>query len=288
MLILLLKGGELVKRFLFIALVALTLFCLMSCDNDRENEQENVAFVTVDVLKIGKADCIIIDTGSKILMIDTGEEENFSTISAYMNQKQYSKIDTLILTHYDKDHIGGAEKIISTYDVENVIESKRKDSSLEYIAYHNAIINKGVNLTKLTQDYEFTYDNCEFKISIPRKDKYVSKNDNNSSLIISMKCQGKSLLFCGDAEEERIEEFIKENTQAYDLVKIPHHGNYLHNYWSFLDNIKPTYAVITCSNKNPSDERTLKALSENEISTYETKNGQISITITENNITINQ
>ena len=57
-------------------------------------------------------------------MIDTGEEENLDDIHFYMNKKGYTAIDTLILTHYDKDHIGGASGIISTYGVNEVIETK--------------------------------------------------------------------------------------------------------------------------------------------------------------------
>ena len=273
------------KRLLLTFFALFILLCIVSCDN---GEVAGITPASVVILKTGKSDCIVINTGSRILMIDTGEEENLPTIFAYMNEKQYSKIDTLIITHYDKDHIGGAERIISTYGVKTVIESKRKDDTSAYIGYHNAIIDAGATLMKLTEDYAFSHDSCDFEIFVPRKNKYTSKNDNNSSLMISMKCGEKRLLFCGDAEGERVAEIVKENTFTYDFVKLPYHGNYIDGYEGFLDSIKPTYAGITCSKKKPADERTLGLLSRKGIAVYETRNGKISIEINDTGLVITQ
>ena len=268
---------------LFVAIFLFVFLC--SCQSPNE---EKIFPATIDVLKIGKADCIIINTGSKIVMIDTGEEENVADINDYMSNKGYNKIDTLILTHYDKDHIGGASEIISKYNVTNVIESKFDDSTIEYINYHNAIYSLNETPTKLTESYQFTYDSCEFEIDIPKNNKYEKKQDNNISLIVSMKCGENRFLFCGDAMEERLNEFIEYNQNSYDLVKLPYHGNYLENYKAFLDSVKAKYGVITNSKKNSASEETLSILSEYSISTYQTRYGTVYITTNGKEITITQ
>ena len=99
-----------------------TVYFLCSCDTG-----EKVTPASIDVLKIGKADCIIINTGNKIVMIDTGEEENIDQIRDFMDEHNYNKVDTLILTHYDKDHIGGAKYIIEEYGVDTVIVQMTPD-----------------------------------------------------------------------------------------------------------------------------------------------------------------
>ena len=253
------------------------LFCFFGCSCGDTTDNEIIP-ASIDILKIGKADCIIINTGSKIVMIDTGEEENKYEINAYMSSKGYSKIDALILTHYDKDHIGGASEIITKYNVTNVIESKFDDSTMEYIDYHNAIYSLNATPRKLTEAYTFTYDSCEFEIDIPKRNKYEAKQDNNTSLIVSMKCGENRFLFCGDAMEERLNEFIEYNQNSYDLVKLPYHGNYLENYKEFLDSAKTKYGVITNSKKNPASEETLLLLNEYQINIYQTRYGTVYIT----------
>jgi beta-lactamase superfamily II metal-dependent hydrolase len=145
-----------------ISIILILLFSsisLASCKNPPKNEQEpKFTPCEIDILKVGKADCIVINTGTQIVMIDTAEEENFSTVKSYMEKRGYSRIDTLILTHYDKDHIGGAAQILSSYDVKNVVENRFAVNSIYYNAYHSIIENKGINLINL-HSYEYNNKN---------------------------------------------------------------------------------------------------------------------------------
>ena len=258
-------------------------------NTDTDNKiNEPITPANVEILKIGKADCIIINTGSKLVMIDTGEEEDVSTITTYMRLNNYDKIDVLILTHYDKDHIGGASEVISRYNVETIIESKFDDSTLEYIYYHSAMYDKDQTPLKLAQNYKFTFDSCEFEINVPQKNKYTEKKDNNTSLIVSVKCGDTNLLFAGDAMEERLEEFIKDNQTAYDFIKLPYHGIYLDNYREFLDSTKPKYGAVTDSSKNPTETATINILNEFNVTLYQTRYGKITVTTDGEKITIKQ
>lgn len=276
---------------LLLALI-LSLGCifLYSCNDDVGTEAGDNGSISVkmDILKIGKADCIVIDTGTKIIMIDTGEEENLPTIHSFMNEKEYSRVDILILTHYDKDHIGGATEIIEKYGASTVIESSFSSDSDSYISYHNKLSELGISPLKLSENYSFKCDGCEFDINIPKKDSYKSKQSNNSSLIISMKCGEKRLLFCADAMELRLTELIEDSIGQYDLVKLPYHGNYLENYAEFLDEVKPSYGIITNSKKNPASEDTLTMLYGRDIEVYQTRYGQISVFCDGKEIEINQ
>ncbi|MBQ7907459.1 MAG: MBL fold metallo-hydrolase [Clostridia bacterium] len=256
-----------------IVVMVMAFVCTLFCSCGKEAEIS----VSVDILKIGKADCIIIDTGSNIIMIDTGEEENLDTVRAYMSKKGYDRVDMLILTHYDKDHIGGASEIISEYNVTTVIESVFTSNDEWYAKYHQTMDSLGITPTKLSKDYSLTVDGCQIDISVPKEKEYSEKKDNNSSLVVSMECGEKRMLFCADAMELRLEELIEELEGPYDFVKLPYHGNYLDNYREFLEIIKPTYGAITCSKKNPASEETLSLLDELEITAYQTRNGQITV-----------
>ncbi len=269
------------KKLFSFVLMFCVLISICSCN---VGEKEVVPSCFVDILDVGKADCIVIGTGTKIVMIDTGEVENLPIIISYLTEKEISKIDTLILTHFDKDHIGGASKIISDYNVTNVIESNFSSNSEFYVSYHDTLSALGIEPLKLSENYSFGYDGCKFTIDVPKKTKYKQKECNNSSLMISFECGEKRLLFCGDAMELRLSEFIDTSPQKYDFVKLPYHGNYLENYREFLDKILPTYGAITCSKKNPASPDTLKLLDEYGIEVFQTRYGTISFSIEENEI----
>lgn len=283
--------------YIMLLLILLGCLCLFACNSgdtpqsNEENGLEDKVEITpakVDILRIGKADCIVINTGTKIVMIDTGEEENLAQIHAYMQRNGYERVDVLILTHYDKDHIGGAAEVITRYDVETVIETSLASNNQWYISYHNVLKLREITPMKLSENYSFTYDSCSFKINIPQKKKYPTKQDNNSSLVVSMEIGENSFLFCADAMELRLAELIGDNIGHYDFVKLPYHGNYLENYREFLDKVTPTYGAITCSNKNPAAEDTLSLLQEYGVTVYQTKNGEINISTNGTEIQIDQ
>ncbi len=262
------KDRFVMKRMTAFGLSAIFLFLtLCSCSSSD--------WISIDVLDIGKADCILIETGTKTVMIDTGEEEDISDIIDYLKAKGVETIDLLILTHFDKDHIGGAAELISSYGITTVLETGFSSNRKEYEAYHKVLTEQGLSATVLTEDYRFTLDSCSFTVYVPKESSYDTKEDNNASLIVAMEYGERRFLFCGDAMELRLAEFLSDSPGEFDYVKLPYHGNYLENYADFLDTVSPEYGVITCSNKNPSDDEALRLLSEYGVKVYETKNGSV-------------
>ena len=250
---------------LFVFLLIIPFLC--SCSSS--------ATVLIDVIDIGKADCILIQTGTKTVMIDTGEEEDVTDIIEHLKARNIETIDLLVLSHFDKDHIGGAAELISSYGITTVLETGFSSDRDEYDAYHDVLTEQGSSATVLTENYSFTFDSCSFTVYVPKETSYDTKEDNNSSLIVAMEFGEKRFLFCGDAMELRLAEFLADSPGAFDFVKLPYHGNYLENYTDFLNEVSPEYGVITCSNKNPSADETLNLLAKYGVDVYETKNGSV-------------
>lgn len=283
------KGGGSVRKITILAFALVAFLALgFVCSCGVEEAEGDVMPAKVDVLKVGKADCIVINTGTKIIMIDTAEKENLDDIRSFMREKGYEKVDTLILTHYDKDHIGCAKEIIEEYGVETVLENSFSSDSELFHEYHYALKQQGKSAIRLNEDYSFRSDSCDFVINVPRQKKYETKKDNNSSLVVKMECGETCFLFCGDAEELRLTEIIDTCAGKYDFVKIPYHGNYLENYPAFLEKIKVGACALTCSKKNPADPRTLEALESSGAEIYETKNGTVHVETDGRTVAISQ
>lgn len=83
------------------------------------NKNKDYGF-SIYFFNAGKADCMLISNNDNHIMIDTGEEDLEKTILSYLKNNNISKLDYLILTHFDKDHIGSASGVIKNVDVANV------------------------------------------------------------------------------------------------------------------------------------------------------------------------
>lgn len=269
------------KRVIALILCIISVMVFCSCKRDDE-------VVSLHVLDIGKADCIVIETGDKTVMIDTGERNDVYDIGKFLDSKGIEKIDILILSHFDKDHIGGAAELISRYEINTVLESSFSSDRDEYEAYHRELADHGLSTFVLTEDYSFTSGKCNFTVYPPECSSYDKKEDNNSSLIVAMEFGEQRFLFCGDAMELRLSEFLARSPGKFDFVKLPYHGNYIKNYDEFLKEVLPEYGVVTCSNKNPCDEKTLDLLLEYGVDIYKTVDGSVSLTTDGKTICITQ
>ena len=112
--------------------------------------------------------------------------------------------------------------------------------------------------------------------------------DNNNSLLVSVTHGGNRLLFAGDIEKQRIRDLLDTGIAQYDFLKVPHHGVYNNGLPDFFRAVGMEYAVITCSNKNPAESKTLEALESLGTETYLTANGLITVSSTPSGIQIRQ
>ena len=224
----------------------------------------------------GKADCILISNNDKYIMIDTGEEELSNTILAYLKNNNITKLNYLIITHFDKDHVGSASSIIDNIEIENVFQSNCPKESEYYNNYINSLSNKNITAQTISGDYSFELADLKITINGPEQI-YEDNESNNSSLITSINYGDTNYLFTGDAQNDRIKDYIEEHIDKYDFIKIPYHGNYQKKLDNLLKATNPDYAVITSSDEEPEDEETITLLENMSIEYYLTRKGSVTI-----------
>lgn len=262
------------KPFRKIAAAVLTLALLLSGCSGSEDT------LTVLIPKIGKADCSILKQGSSTLMIDCGEAENADTILSTLKQTGITKLDTLIITHFDKDHVGGAAQILRSLTVGQVLEpdyTPENPESESYTSYRQALAEASVPVTSIQDSLELTLGTATLTVTGDHGTVYTKNIDNNHSLLVTVSHAGNKLLFAGDIEKQRIRDVMEDGIEACDFLKVPHHGVYNSALPEFLEALGMQYAVITCSNKNPADAETLEALDALGVKTYQTVNGNIKV-----------
>ena len=201
--------------------------------------------LTVEVLKVGKADAMILTTDQHTVIIDCGEREDGLKLVDYMESIGRTTVDCLILTHYDQDHIGGAAKVVSYLDVQQVVATDYEEDSSEYKKLVKAMDEKGLAFTIPEEPLTFTLDDAAFTIYPHESETYQDGFDNNCSLVTRVTHHSMTLLFTGDAMEERLAEIM--DIGDCDLLKVPYHGRKIANFGDLLDAVKPEYAVVCTS-----------------------------------------
>ena len=201
-------------------------------------------------------------------------------------------LDCLILTHFDKDHIGGLPQVLQAICADRILMPDYIGEGEAYEAMTALFSDGGYPVEVLTEDMAFTRGKTAFSVSVPKQDVYSKKQDNNSSLVVTVTHGTQILYLTGDAESGRQEELITElsakGITKTALLKVPHHGVYNDGIDAFFAACAPEYAVITCSDKNPPDPETLSCLNAIDTKTYLTADGDIRAVCTENSITVTQ
>ena len=259
---------------------------------EQTSQTDSSETLTLQVLKVGKADAMVLMCGDSTMVIDCGEEEDGEDVLDYLMQKGVEKIDILMITHFDKDHVGGADTVVAEIPVERVLVPDYEGSGKKYKNFLKAVEEAGIEPERVSEVLSLQLGEAAVTVEppasyeIPDSDK---EYDNNFSLITTVELGSNRLVFTGDIEEERISQWLESgNVQKCDVVKIPHHGFYNEPLEKMVDIMQPSYAIICDSEKNPAEKETVSMLEEKGAQCLQTKNGDITIVCDGENIEASQ
>ena len=191
-----------------------------------------------EFLNTGKSDAILLRVGATVILVDTGDEDDYETIRDRLSARGITAIDHLILTHFDNDHIGSAAQILQNFRVDRVYMPDYVRDSARYRRLMAALeASTHTEVCRVTADTVVELSGGEMRIqptalyesglSLGDDDSHPYE-ENDFSLITEISFGQTQLLLMGDAEQARLEEFLagKDEVLSYDLIKIPHHGGY--------------------------------------------------------------
>lgn len=215
----------------------------------------------ITYLDVGQGDSIFIKfpNNNANILIDTGGSINYeidewkiknnnysisSNVITYIKSLGINKLDYLILTHGDTDHMGESINLINNFNVSNVIFNCGNTNNLEnklinlldekHIKYYSCIKDLNIKDTKLEFINNKIYDN---------------ENDNSS--VIYTKIYNYKFLFMADASVNVENNLIKDfNLNNIDVLKVGHHGSKTSSGKTFINKINPKYSIISVGEGN--------------------------------------
>lgn len=229
--------------------------------------------------KCGKADAILIRTKTHTFLIDTGEADDSQDILDYLAEKGIKKLDYILLSTYDKDCYGGAAAIIRSVEVDNVIMPAYEKDTVEYAELMDEIKKTDIVLKRLSAKMTIELDDATLELEGSRYERYIQRQDENASIIVSLTHGDVKMLFASSIQSERMYEMLNSGELGkYDYLKVPNFGLVNNNTAAFIAAVSPKIASISCSDKNPPDQQTLDALQTAGTTVYLTKNGNVKLT----------
>ena len=188
---------------------------------------------------------ILIDTGGKVTYGNL--KNNYSVgknIVDYLKSMGIRKLDYLIITHGDFDHMGDSLYLIDKFKVENVIFNCGEFNVLEK------------ELIKVLDEKKIKYYSCIKELNIDNNKLYFLQtkkydNENDNSNVIYTELNGYKFMFMGDAGVEKEKDILdKYNLANIDVLKVGHHGSKTSSSKEYIDEIKPKYAIISVGKNN--------------------------------------
>jgi competence protein ComEC len=200
-------------------------------------------------LNVGQGDAILIRTikGENIL-IDGGPNKNIIfKLDSYIPFYE-RKIDLMILTHPDPDHLNGLVEVLKRYPTRKVFYNGVKDNDLTYSEFLKIIEEKKIEKEVVWLGKNFEFKNGKIEIFYPFENLsgLEFKNDNDSSIVFKLTYGKIRILFTGDATKKIEEKLIENNLDLEaEILKVAHHGSKDSTSLNFLEKVKPIYAIIS-------------------------------------------
>lgn len=243
-----------------------------SSDTATNSKAEAKGQLIINMLDIGQGDAVLIQTGAKNILIDTGDDKYYedgkkgkenTQLLTELQKLKIDHIDTLVITHAHADHIGKADKVIAQYGVKELVYNGIPSTSKYFINALKAAKANGTQQVKVKAGDVLDFGNgVSFEIVSPSQSlidedtaaiKAKKKVDvNNESVVGRLTFGNFAMLFTGDAEGP----VEKEMAASYgkklkcQVLKAGHHGSKTSSTAEFLKLVQPEGVVMSLGVNN--------------------------------------
>lgn len=243
-----------------------------SSDTAANSKAEAKGQLTISMLDIGQGDAVLIQTGAKNILIDTGDDKYYedgkkgkenTQLLTELQKLKIDHIDTLVMTHAHADHIGKADKVIAQYGVKELVYNGIPSTSKYFINALKAAKANGTQQVKVKAGDVLDFGSgVSFEIVSPSQSlidedtaaiKAKKKVDvNNESVVGRLTFGNFAMLFTGDAEgpvEKTMAASYGKKLKC-QVLKAGHHGSKTSSTAEFLKLVQPESVVMSLGVNN--------------------------------------
>ena len=240
---------------------------ISSPENQRGDSQGELSVTYLDV---GQGNAVVIRQGNQTMLIDGGPRESSSFVVSYLKQQGIQKLDYVLISHFDEDHLAGAIGALYNFPVGTLITADYETDSSIYDSYKEAVEEKGYEPVHPSLGDTFSLGDGGFRIISPVSYGHEDENQDSVGIILEM---GSDRFFIGgdiglEGEKEILEAGV--DIQA-DVMLMNHHGSHVSR--EFFQAVNPSWAVISCGEGNSYGhprQDTVELIQESQVSLFRT------------------
>lgn len=205
----------------------------------------------LSVLDVGQGLASVISTQQHTLIYDTGAKLSEQLdcgqqiVLPYLINDKVRSIDTLVLSHGDNDHAGGASAIVKAFPVKKIYTS-----ATEKIAQQMKHQDKHVSIMECKKGMQWKWDNVKFEFLHP--DSNPAVKDNDKSCVLKVSSNYGSVLLTGDIEKpaEHLLTLDYADQLKSTILIVPHHGSKSSSTARFIEAVNPQVAILSFGYRN--------------------------------------
>ena len=235
-----------------------------------------ISIPSLYMIDVGQGDSLLLVDKNKSILIDTGGITSFKKEVWAQREKNYSivksktvpllkslgirKINYLILTHGDFDHLGETLNLLKYYKVDTIIINSNYKNYLE-----KKIINSHKNVVVGYEGYEININD----LNLIQLNEDLS-DENDSSQIYYATYKDTSILLTGDASVKSEKILLEKYDIGHiDILKVGHHGSNTSTSINLLKETNPTIGLISCGLNNKFNHPNIETI--NKLNKYKVK-----------------
>lgn len=207
-------------------------------------------------IDVGQGDAILIITEmNKSILIDGGESKD--TVLQYLLDRKISKLDYIIISHFDSDHVNGILEAMKELEISKIIISYQGENSENLKSFKNIVKEKKIDVIFINKGDRILIDKYTyFDVIWPDKSNLISENIlNNNSIVCKLNYRKFSCIFSGDIEEMAEKKIIEEYSDNLNILnsyvlKAAHHGSNTSSTEEFIKLVKPKIVLIGAGENN--------------------------------------
>lgn len=243
-----------VLSIISVLMVLLTFGCTLDTQNESQETKVNTSSnanneMSVHFIDVGQGDSILIQSPEgKNMLIDGGKKEKGKDVVTYLRQQGIEKLDYVVATHPDADHIGGLLAVLNSISIKNFIDSGKEHTTETYENMLQLILDKHIpfivpsvgDTIPLDSDLEITVLNTG-----------GNANDNNeASIVLKVQYEDISFLLTGDADAGVEKSMLSEYDLKSTVLKAGHHGSDTSSSDAFIREVQPEVTILSYGENN--------------------------------------
>ena len=228
----------------------------------------------IDFLDVGQGDSALVTfPDGETLLVDGGgrtrygnknddEAEPFqpdtrgigeAVVSEVLWAKGYSRIDHILATHADADHIQGLGDVARNFGVGSAIFGRMPLDDPDFVELASVLRRRGIPAETIARGDVLRFGDAVVEVLYPMPlGDPNAVSDNNHSVVLRITYGSRAFLLTGDIERQAEAELLSGGgTLSADLIKVPHHGSRTSSTQEFVNAVRPGYAIISVGRKSP-------------------------------------